>query len=637
MARILSLKPGSRVFLDTAEYEVLAPASLSSIKARNIQNGEIRVLPIAELSSISSDTPYEPSTPLDCLDETELQIALNQFEIIKPAITRSLTRKEIEELAAKHNIHYTTIYRKIRKYRETMSPASLIPNVKNRGGKGKNRIDKAVDDIVKCYFQEILDGRQLDITKLSIKALHREISMRCRRLSLKPPAWNTVSNRLDDFIHERRLDVKKKRKGGAPRTMAGTSFPDANLPLDVVQIDHTPLDIIIVDEEHREPIGKVFLSIAIDVFSRMVVGFSISLDSPSIFSVGRLIANCMLPKTEFLKRLDIDAEWDIYGKIGVIHLDNASEFRADSFIPFQEEYLTDMRWRPVATPEYGGHIERLAKTLNEAIHQEPGTTMSNIIKRAGYNSEGHACYTIDEIEKWLTILITKIYNVKNHSALKDRYGRQMSPLQKYELGILGDDTTPGLGNPDIIEDPERLKLFLLPSYKRTVQREGIGLEKIKYFHDILRNIYGKVDEEGKPLKFLIKRDPRRISPIYLFDPEQKEYFAIPYRDLSRPPMTYWELEASRKRCNEQGVNDPNEEQIFNAYGELQQIRNDSVAKTKKARREREAEKRRKKDKPVYPKLSVRHEADIAPHESSDDVMSFYDDSLLDGVLVKKPV
>lgn len=640
MARTLSLKPGARVFCGTVEYEVIAASTLSSVSVKNVINGEIRVLPIADLKSHSSDTVPGPYTPLDCLTEKEQEFALKQFEKVKPAILKSMSRKEMEELAAKHGVHFTTIYRMRRKYAETMSPAALVSRIKNRGGKGKPRIDKAVDDVIKNHFQEICDAKQVDITKLSVKNLQREIKAKCTRLGLKPPVWRTVDDRLDSFIREKKLDARRKKKGGRSRTMAGGSFPDANWPLDVVQIDHTPLDIIIVDNEMREPIGKAFLSIAICVFSRMVVGFCLSLDSPSIYSVGRLIADCILPKTEFLKQVGVDAEWDVYGMMGTIALDNASEFRAESFVPFQEEYLVDFRWRPVATPEYGGHIERLAKTLNDMIHQEPGSTMGNIAKREGYDSEGHACYTIDEIEKWLTVLITKVYHVGEHSGLLTHDGAKMSPQEKYRIGILGDDKTPGIGVPDIVEDPERLRLFLLPSEYRTVQRKGIELNNIHYYHDMLRNLYGHKGEDGKAKKYLVKFDHRRISPIYIFDPGKKEYFAIPYRDLTRPPISHWELQASKKRCKEKGIDEPKEHQIFAAYSELREIREESVAKTKMARREKEAEKRRQKIDPVYAKQAHQNNIDSEKQDEAGgerfDTSSFYDDdSLLDGVIVKQ--
>lgn len=635
MARRFSLKPGDKVFRGATQYEVLAPASLSAVKVLDLATGQRLILSVEDLSARKAGDEAPPQLTLDGLTEDEQALAIEKFRVIKPAISENLSRREVEELAAKHQVHVSTVYRMIKKYRETMSPASLLPRVEFRGGKGGSRLPKEVESLILEHFEGIQKEKDLDITKLTVAALHRDIARKCRALDLDPPVWHTVRDRVDKFIRDQKLDGKRRRKGARPRTMAGGIFPDANHPLDVVQIDHTPLDIIVVDDENREPIGKPFLSLAIDVFSRMVMGFSLSLDPPSIFSVGQLIGHCVLPKTHFLEQVDVDAEWDIYGIMGMIHLDNAGEFRAEDFIPFQEEYLVDIRWRPVARPEYGGHIERLAGTLNTYVHEEPGSTMGNIFDREGYDSEGKACYTLDEIERWLTILITKIYHVENHSKLRNSRGEKISPLEKFKSGILGDDKTPGIGIPDVVEDQDRLKLFLLPSFKRVVQREGIELDCIHYFHDMLRNLYGKVGEDGKPFKYLIKRDPRRISPIYLFDPELKEYFPIPYRDLTRAPISLWELEAAKKSCRHKGVGRPNEQEIFNAFGELREIRETSLAKTKKARRERQAEKLRKKEASRLPRETApSDDSPSAAPEVVDNVSALYeDDGLLDGVIV----
>ena len=51
-----------------------------------------------------------------------------------------------------------------------------------------------------------------------------------------------------------------------------------------------------------------------------------------------------------------------------------------------EEYGIELIHRPVATPHYGGHIERLIGTMMGAVHLLPGTTFSDIGERGGYDS-----------------------------------------------------------------------------------------------------------------------------------------------------------------------------------------------------------------------------------------------------------
>jgi putative transposase len=57
-----------------------------------------------------------------------------------------------------------------------------------------------------------------------------------------------------------------------------------------VQIDHTVIDLIVVDERDRQPIGRPYLTLAIDVFTRCVVGMVVTLEAPSAVSVGLCLA-----------------------------------------------------------------------------------------------------------------------------------------------------------------------------------------------------------------------------------------------------------------------------------------------------------------------------------------------------------
>lgn len=96
-----------------------------------------------------------------------------------------------------------------------------------------------------------------------------------------------------------------------PRTRR--HFPDADYPLHCVQIDHTVVDLLIVDDEHRKPIGRPWVTVAIDVYSRIIMGCHLSLDAPSETSVALCVAQAIAPKEEFLLKHKIDAEWPVWG------------------------------------------------------------------------------------------------------------------------------------------------------------------------------------------------------------------------------------------------------------------------------------------------------------------------------------
>jgi putative transposase len=185
------------------------------------------------------------------------------------------------------------------------------------------------------------------------------IAHECRRQGLAVPVPRTVRRRL------RAADpvaILAGREGGkVARARLGpvkARFEPASRPLQLVQIDHTPADLIIVDEIHREPIGRPWLTLAIDVFSRVIAGYYVSLEAPSSLSVALCLAHVVTEKAPWLARLGIEASWPS-GLPEAVHLDNAAEFHAAALVRGCEEHGIAISYRPVATPHYGGHVERL--------------------------------------------------------------------------------------------------------------------------------------------------------------------------------------------------------------------------------------------------------------------------------------
>ncbi len=59
-----------------------------------------------------------------------------------------------------------------------------------------------------------------------------------------------------------------RRRPGPGERRAATGVrpgPSVTRPLERVELDHTPLDLIVVDEEDRLPIGRPTVTLALDV------------------------------------------------------------------------------------------------------------------------------------------------------------------------------------------------------------------------------------------------------------------------------------------------------------------------------------------------------------------------------------
>lgn len=575
-----TLAQGELVLVDNRKGVVVEVKDFNTVSVRDYETGHVKDLNVSELKPY----PIEPlDIPhLDGVPEERLQIARDRFEHIKPLLfVHQRTREMVAGRASEVGIHTNTMYKWIRRYEDSRLLTSLVPGL--RKDKGTKKLSGEVEKIIR----EVIESEYLTRQKKSPAKVCREVERRCRESNLKPPHANTVRNRLKAipaYLQTAKRHGHKAAKD-AYSPIKGT-FPGAEVPLAVVQIDHTPMDIILVDDINRKPIGRPWITLAVDVFSRMVLGYHISFDPPSALSTGLCLAHAILPKDNWLAKHQIDGDWPCCGVPTTIHVDNAKEFRGTMLQRACEQYDINIEWRPVARPEFGGHVERLLGTFADEIKVLPGATFSNVQERGRYKSEDKAALSFSEFEQWLATLIVQAYHHKLHSSLGT------SPIEKYKEGILGSDTRPGIGLTARVMDEDRLRLDFMPFIERSVQTYGVLIDKIYYWADSLRRWINAPDTENSKLKrkFIFRRDPRDISTIWFFDPELDTYYPIPYRDTSRPPISIWEYREAKRRAKEAGTASIDEDQIFDAYSRMRHMEDEAKGRTTAARR---ANKRRK--------------------------------------------
>jgi putative transposase len=119
--------------------------------------------------------------------------------------------------------------------------------------------------------------------KPRLSDLLKEIQRECQRKGLRMPNFRTVKRRVDAIDAKEHLRKRAGAKAANDRFRPTRVLSTIDLlPLERIQIDHTRVDVIVVNEGDRLPIGRPWLALAIDVASRAVLGFSVSLEGPSV-------------------------------------------------------------------------------------------------------------------------------------------------------------------------------------------------------------------------------------------------------------------------------------------------------------------------------------------------------------------
>jgi putative transposase len=589
----LKIQPGEEVSYQGSLYRIRKVVDLKNILAENSIDGKLLTIPINSIKSVQETIVKTPS--IDQFTEKELEEAKRKLEILQPILRSRGDGKVVSDQARIHKLSIATVYRWLEKYTESESIVSLVES-RGKVLRGKKKINDEVEEIIKQAIEETYNTRQ----KKKAQKVIQQVQGKCRQLKITVPHENTIRNRIKE-INE--FESLKKREGlKIARQRHDPSYgeyKEAEYPLHLIQIDHTQVDIILVDDINRIPIGRPWITLAIDIHSRMIPGYYLSFDKPNFLSVGLCIAHAILPKEKWLLNAGVDGEWPCWGRMTEVHCDNAKEFHSKSMERSCLENKIAINFRPTGKSNWGGHIERLLGTFKDEIHALPGTTFSNPKERGDYKSEKNAVMTLKEFERWLLTFIVNVYHRRKHE------GIGMAPVTKYEQGIIGTESTPGVGLQPRIMDEYKLKIDFLPRLERTVQDYGVMIEHIHYYSDVLKKWVNKTDPtSGKAQlkrKFIFKYDPRDMSCVHFFDPELKEYFQIPYRDLSKPPITLWEFKAVKKKLKEDGIKHIDEDKIFEAYEKMRVIEEEATSKAKRARMARSVGRKANSDNIVFQK------------------------------------
>lgn len=595
---VLDLRPGALVQHAERRYRLDSIVDFQTCVCLDIELGTRRLLPVSELRPPDQKNEHNDPDLADIDDETWNK-ARRRYEAIEPLLVEA-GRHAVEARAREVGISAATLYRWLGEYQGQRTTVALIP--KSRGWQtGRSRLNPLVERVI----EETIRQHYLTPQRLRIAQLTRHVELECQKLGLPRPHYNAIARRIHAIPESERLRARGFRELAERKFRAVPGhFPGATYPLAYVQIDHTPLDIVVVDDEHREPIGRPYLTLASDIYSRMITGYYLSLDPPCEASVGLCVARSIAPKEDLLARLGIDDKWPVWGVMKSIHVDNGSDFRSETFRRSCELYGIHLEFRPVKRPRFGGHIERLLGTLARKIHELPGTTFSSVQERGEYRPDRKATLTLDELEKWLVTLICKVYHKEVHSTLG------VSPQRQWETGIFGSGGTPGCGLFPRQTDPQRVLLDFMPAFERTIRPIGVSIDGLTYFHETLRSYIGATSPSNRNEKrsFIFRRDPRDISKIWFFDPASNDYFEIPYANKQLPRMSLWEYRQARDVARKKGMNATDEHQVARAYEELQRHTDEASSKTKAARKAKQ--RRRQHERSVPLSKSTRSTASV---------------------------
>lgn len=598
MPEFLSLKRGAVVTFEGKTWVVAASMMPDKVLLRSVSDNKLyRDAPIKALAPAPETRDAQGArNNVLTLSEKDWLTARERYGIIEPLLAYQgrgrLSFRHVEGWAKKHGIHYTTLYEWMRRFRHH-GYAGLTRQA--RTDQGAARLPQAVQELL----DEVIAEHYLSPKRKSIVEVYEILEKRYQNKGLKAPHYNTLRQRIANLPERAKVAAREGAQAAAERfDPKPGSFPGADWPLAVIQIDHVLLNIELQDGSGRN-VGRPWLTIAIDVFSRMIVGFYLSLDPPGFYSVGRCLAMAILPKDELLSRYSVRSPWPCFGIMDLVLADNAKEFSSEAMERACANFEIDSDFRPVRKPRYGAYIESYAGKLKDEIGALPGAYLPR--KKTKKNPmlerrKVQGVNTLENLEGWLVRHVADVYHREVHSTLGT------TPLKKYEEGIHGTEQRPGRGWPKVVQGERAVNVNFLPSFQATIQDRGVVHQRVWYYHEVLNPYIGREGAKGRKYTFLY--DPHDVTTIYFIDPDQPgaEPIPIPCRDASHPPISLKELKAAQKAVRDQGGDPDDEVVVFEAVEDLRRQQDELLEHSKRVRRAQQSRKSAVRKKPRLPKV-----------------------------------
>jgi putative transposase len=369
----------------------------------------------------------------------------------------------------------------------------LLPRTKNRGNRQPKAPTPSSELLDKFIIEHFETPRQAPAA-----SVYRAYTRACLSLNIQPLSERTFYNRLKKRpTHEQTLKRQGKKAAYATEPivleLAKTTPRHGDRPFAIVHIDHTQLDIELRSQATGRNLGRPWLTLLIDAYSRRIMSVYLTFDPPSYRS-------CMMALRSCVQR---------FGRFPqAVVVDGGKEFHSVYFDTLLARYHGIKKTRPGGKPRFGSVIERLFGTTNtEFVFNLLGNTQASKQPRQltkAVDPKHLAVWTLADLYTYLSEWAYSIYDNSEHDSLGT------TPLQVYTDSL---QSTGEREHRHIAYDEDFLMATRpsTPKGNALVQPgQGIKVNYIYYWNDAFRN--PAVEKTKVPVRY----DPFDMGVAYAY-------------------------------------------------------------------------------------------------------------------------
>jgi len=459
-------------------------------------------------------------------NENDLRVANRRFELV----SRHLRGEPIPQ---NNTVKDRTLRMWIALYRKAEAGfgsgyLGLLPRTRQRG----NRESK-LPEATRTLMTDFIAKNYESLKQRKMQASWAALTVACENQGTVAPSYKTFSIAVR---RRPRFQQTLEREGQRAAYQEESFYWEldqrtprhGDRPFEIVHIDHTELDLQSVCSRTGQALGRPWLTLLTDAFSRRILALYLTYDPPSYRS-------CMMVLRECVRR---------HARLPqIVVVDNGGEFKSTYFETLLARYECLKKTRPPAMPRFGSVCERILGTTNtQFVYNLQGNTQLTRRPRMVTNTtdpRGQAVWPLGDLFRSLCQYAYEVYDTAMHPALGT------SPREAYTAGL---DLT-GRRLHRMVRYDQEFLMFTMPTTPkgtaRLVPSRGVKIRYLYYWCDRFRD----PNVEGQPVE--VRYDPFDAGTAYAFVQNQweechSEHFAA-FRGRSEKEILLASQELRRMR------------------------------------------------------------------------------------------
>ena len=429
----VSLDPGACVFFRDVQYHVVSRDAQQVVLTINAESSHGAPTPpvVIPLDSVtvllnSGDLRAVPPQPRDLVAQRSRRLLASATQSERARALRRWSAVCHYRSSGTHppDVSRSAVFQYLRWAREAaqLYGSDFLGMFRPRGSRGRRRITAeqlaVLRDVAEAFhrgkYTTRIDnsGSELPLpSRRRFPAAYSDYRRLSRERDLEPRSSRMLRRQIAAYSTEKSELARRGSRAAypysAPRGRLTDTLPvHGSRAFEVGHVDHQLLDVCCISGATGAVLGRPWLTLVFDAFSRMPLGFVLRYDPPCVFSVLCAMFDCVVRHVRFPDALVSD---------------QGSEFESPDLSVALAHLRSAPVRRPPTKPRYGALIERQFGSLKTRVVDELSGSIDTVARSreltSTHDPERLAVWTLPSLSKLIEKYFFEHYPKLVHSEL----------------------------------------------------------------------------------------------------------------------------------------------------------------------------------------------------------------------------